>query len=60
VQEALEDNRGENLLFNNYFISMMERIFDPIPICIIVVDKDTRVKMITKPLLIISVFQSTG
>ncbi|QSQ08051.1 Transcriptional regulatory protein ZraR [Koleobacter methoxysyntrophicus] len=48
MQEALEDNRGENLLFNNYFISMMERIFDPIPICIIVVDKDTRVKMINK------------
>jgi PAS domain S-box-containing protein len=42
------DNNGDNPLFSDYFISTMEKIFDPIPVPIILIDKDTRIVMINQ------------
>lgn len=45
------DNRLHDdieLLLSDYFVSTMEKIFDPIPVPIILIDKDTRIKMINR------------
>ncbi len=42
------ENNGDNPLLPEYFISTMEKIFDPIPVPIILIDKDTRIVMINQ------------
>lgn len=37
-----------DLELNDYLISTMNKIFDPITVCIILIDKDTKVRMINK------------
>jgi transcriptional regulator with PAS, ATPase and Fis domain len=41
-------NQGENLLFSDYLVLTMEKIFDPIPVPIILIDNETRIIMINK------------
>lgn len=41
-------NVAEETLFNEYVISMMNKIFDPIPVSIILIDKSTRILMISE------------
>ncbi len=41
----IKDN-NDNLVFTDYLISTMEKIFDPIPVGIILVDNKSRIKMI--------------
>lgn len=45
---SLKSLNNEEILVNEYFISMMNRIFDPIPVSIILIDKDTRIVMINE------------
>lgn len=39
---------SSNLLLSDYFVTTMEKIFDPVPVPIILLDKDTRIKMINR------------
>lgn len=45
VTKLSESDKG---MITDHFISMMEKIFDPIPVPIILIDKDTKVIMINK------------
>ena len=47
MKHVLENSdMNKNDLFSEYFIDMMDRIFDPVPVPIILVDRDTKVVMI--------------
>lgn len=48
TQAAMNSMNKEEILLNEYFISMMNKIFDPIPVSIILIDKDTRILMISE------------
>ncbi len=47
-QYMLRDMKKEDIILNQYFISMISKIFDPIPVSIILIDKDTRILMLNK------------
>lgn len=40
--------REENPLLTNFLVSVMEKIFDPVPVPMILIDSETRVRMINK------------
>lgn len=44
----MEPFKNDSTVFSEYFIEMMEKIFDPIPVPIILVDHDTKVVMINQ------------
>lgn len=45
---SLSGLNKREILLNEYFITMMNKIFDPIPVSIILIDKDTRIVMINE------------
>lgn len=48
LRSGLSSLNKKEILVNEYFISMMNKIFDPIPVSIILIDKDTRIVMINE------------
>ncbi|MFZ5353270.1 MAG: sigma-54 interaction domain-containing protein [Bacillota bacterium] len=47
-QYAAKDMKKEDILLSQYFITMLRKLFDPIPISIILIDKETRILMINR------------